>query len=63
MTYVKKVSVLKYLFSKADISEALLNGVKLLGVEFAGDDVLHHSAGLTFNIPAGKKHMEFISMM
>lgn len=54
MTYMKKVSVLKYLFGKANISEALLNGIKLLGVEFAGDNVLHHSAGLTFNIPAGR---------
>lgn len=54
VTYVKKVSVLKYLFGKADVSEALLDGVKLLRVEFAGDDVLHHSARLTINIPAGR---------
>lgn len=41
-----------YLFSKADISEALLNCVKLLRVQFAGDNVLHHFAVLAVNIPA-----------
>lgn len=44
--------VLNDLFGEADISEALLNCVKLLLVQFAGDDVLHHSAVLTVNIPA-----------
>lgn len=47
-------SSLKYLFGKADVSETLLDGVKLLGVEFAGDDVLHHPAVLTFDVPAGR---------
>lgn len=44
--------VLNYLFSKADISEALLNCVKLLLVQFAGDNVLHHFAVPAVNIPA-----------
>ena len=45
-----------YLFSKANISEALLNGVKLLFVQFAGDDVLHHCAVLTVDIPADEHY-------
>lgn len=43
--------VLKYLFGKADISEALLDCVKLLLVQFAGDNVLHDFAVLTVDIP------------
>lgn len=43
---------LRYFFSEADNSEAVLNGVELLRVEFAGDDVLHHSAVLTVDVPA-----------
>lgn len=45
-------SASRYLFGEADVSEALLDGVKLLGVEFAGDNVLHHPAVLTFDVPA-----------
>lgn len=50
-------SVIKYLFGKADISEALLDGVELLSVEFAGDDVLHHPAVLTFDVPAERNSL------
>lgn len=46
------ISGLRYFFSEADNSEAVLNGVELLRVELAGDDVLHHPAVLLVNIPA-----------
>lgn len=45
--------VLRYLFSEADNSEAVLNGVELLRVELAGDDVLHHPAVPAVDVPAG----------
>lgn len=45
--------LLKYLFSEADVSEAFLNRFKLLLVQFAGDNVLHHFAVLTVDVPAG----------
>lgn len=54
------ISGLRYFFSEADNSEAILNGVELLGVELAGDDVLHHSAVLIVNIPA-QRHIWVIS--
>lgn len=41
-----------YLFCKADISEALLNGIKLLFILFPWHNVLHHFAVLTVNVPA-----------
>lgn len=49
--------MLKYLFSKADVSEAFLNCVKLVLVQFAGDDVLHHFAVLAVNVPADAHYL------
>lgn len=52
-------SAFEYLFGEADVSETLLDGVKLLCVEFAGDDVLHHPAVLTFDVPAERNIVAF----
>ena len=42
-----------HLLGEADDSEAVLDLVELLLVQFAGHDVVHHLAVLTVNVSAG----------
>lgn len=44
----------EYLFSEANVGETLLNGIKLLLVQFTGDNVLHYFGVLTVDVPAGQ---------
>lgn len=49
-----------YFFGEADNSETVLDGVELLRVELAGDDVLHHPAVLAVDVPVGHMRCWFL---